>query len=709
MKTILHLFTLLLILQPGLIFTQNIKEYPVAKDYAIHGTPKILCLVSHKFGANTHFNLDNMRELGWEITLAGLTDTVQPCPWSDDYGNLPLAMDSLLQDIMNINTWDALAIMPANWWSSGGAYVDFLGDQHTLDLISDANIAGKVIWATCAGVRVLAAADVINGKNVTGKQNFQNEYIAAGANYLGPDILPVVDGNIVTSTKGMYFNTEMIEALATAMENLSGRSEKHLTNSAEVNWKAKDIDLPGKDVIWSKIWGAEMSDGFFAVSPTIGGKIVMSGYRYSDDFMSEALNIWIDEDGNLELFNTGGGLNNEFIFDNAPLNDGSVLTAGYTASFGEGCKDIEVTSLNPDGSMNWFATYGGSNIDVAKSIVSLSDGNILVCGHTESLGNGENDVYLLKTWPNGFLIWEQTYGGIKAERGLKAIEASDGNYIVIGETGSFGAGKKDVWLLKVNMDGSEIWSNTFGNQDYQTAHDIIETAGNQFVIVGSSDIHDEDFLNIYIIKTDSNGNLIWEKQMGCPQDFYEHGMSITETPDGNYLITATVNNAVTRCNDAWVLILDPDGELLWSETFGDEGNDRLVDAAVIDDQCIVLAGQTDSWGEGGFDAWAVKISNPLVNIPENKITHPDHSLIVCPAVFSSSVDISFENDVPVEVFIRDISGEKICDFGIYSPGCHRLNWDGRGSSARRLMAGMYFINLVDENGRIQTAKIILHD
>ncbi|MCF8365746.1 MAG: DJ-1/PfpI family protein [Bacteroidales bacterium] len=683
---------------------QDLSSQNAVREFS--GTPRVLCLLSNKFGANTHFNIDNMRTFGWEPTIAGLTDTVQPCPWSDDFGNLPFAVDTIFTEISNISNWDVLAIMPANWWTSGGAYVDLLNSPESLALIADAVSNGLIVWATCAGVRVLAAADVINGVSVTGKGNFQNEYLAAGANYLGENILPVIDGNIVTSTKGMYFNTEIIEAIETAIENQADKRGSIEDHNPETILETTTVDLKNDIVLWSKTFGTDKSEGAKCILGLGNDKYYVSGFMHTEAYMADALSIWIDAAGTSGLFCMGGGINNEFVDAACAGDESSVLTAGYTASFGAGQKDMEITKLDENGSMNWFSTFGGQGIDVAKSIVKLSDGNHLACGYTESFGAGENDIYLVKLFPNGQMIWERTYGGAKAERGLKALEMNDGSYLVVGETGSVGAGKKDVYLLKIDTQGEVVWQRTFGDEDYQSGRDVIETSEGNILIVGSSDIHGDDFLNIYLIKTDLDGNLIWEKQYACPLDFYEYGISVIETLEGSYLISSTVNDAQTRENDAYLLMLDQDGTELWSDTFGGSRSDRLLSLTQTNDQCFILAGQTNSWGAGEYDMWIVKISNPLTSRAEMNTSGNIFNLLVNPKMFNQSVDIGFSTDKILSLTILDAVGRTVFNFGSFKAGYHNVCWDGRTQNGGSLPSGMYFLNLTDESGFTKISKLI---
>ncbi len=177
---------------------------------------KALVVVPYLFGANSFLSIEKLHEMGWEITTTGLTNTVQPCFWGD-----PLSVDFLVSEVTNITDYDCLILCPAQSYASpSSAYSTILNSTAAMDLFVNANANGLVIFATCAGVRCLAAADIINGVNITGKDYYINEYTAAGANFLGSGIPAVIDGNIVTSTRGQYYWQQNIEAIRTAMENL---------------------------------------------------------------------------------------------------------------------------------------------------------------------------------------------------------------------------------------------------------------------------------------------------------------------------------------------------------------------------------------------------------------------------------------------------------------------------------------------------------
>jgi len=101
----------------------------------------------------------------------------------------------------------------------------------------------------------------------------------------------------------------------------------------------------------------------------------------------------------------------------------------------------------------WSQTYGGNNMDVARSLVETSNGGYAIAGETDSFGAGEDDFWLVKIDSNGNMEWNRTYGGEEPDRAYSLVETSDGGYALTGYTLSFGAGSYDFWLIKTDAQG----------------------------------------------------------------------------------------------------------------------------------------------------------------------------------------------------------------------------------------------------------------
>jgi hypothetical protein len=571
-------------------------------DVNFNSNVNVLAIIPDSYGANIYFNLDNMELFGWTVTLTGLTEIVKPCPWAESAFGLPeMSVDILIGDIDDISSYDVLAIMPATR-RSGDAYGDLLDNVDALDLISSAKNNGLIIWATCAGVRVLAAADVLDGVKVTGSIQFKSEYDAAGALYLGEKIPPVIDQKIVTCMRDQYWNKENIEAIATALEH-SNVVSKNCFDGIEKN----DVlcSSPSGDM-WTKSYGGISADGGRSVIIAEDEGYVVVGYTFSSAVgESDMYVVCIDEHGDILWSNTYGGLGYDYGYDICPADDSGYILTGYSTSFSTGgSKDIYVVKIDNIGNEIWSKTFGGDGLDVGMSICQADDG-YLICGYTESFGYGENDIYVVKIDKTGVVLWEKQYGGSGAELGYQIRQTSDGNYVIIGASGS-DRENYDFYLLKISDDGSLVWENFYGapggEGGYDRGHSVVETRDGGFILVGESNFG--DVLNILVVKTDDQGDTEWVQVFGKP--LHDHGSNVIETVDGNFVICGRFDSTDKGRNDIGLVKLNDKGDELWNKTINMHNSEWAISIIETNDGGLLLTGHTDSFGMGSYDLLIMK-------------------------------------------------------------------------------------------------------
>ena len=142
-------------------------------------------------------------------------------------------------------------------------------------------------------------------------------------------------------------------------------------------------------------------------------------------------------------------------------SDGGFVVAGWTRSFGAGREDAWVLKLDADGEIQWQKTFGGGNGDQATAVWQTADGGFIVAAGTSSFGTGHYDVWLLRLDAEGALVWQQTYGGTQADVALDVQQTSDGGFVVMAATGSFGATGLDPWILKLTAGGTVEWQRRY--------------------------------------------------------------------------------------------------------------------------------------------------------------------------------------------------------------------------------------------------------
>jgi len=155
--------------------------------------------------------------------------------------------------------------------------------------------------------------------------------------------------------------------------------------------------------------------------------------------------------------------------------------------------------------------YGGVADDYGSRVLQMDDGGYIVASITESFGAGYRDIYLIRTDEYGDVTWTKTYGGTGYEQPNAMKKTNDGNIIIAGETSSFGAGNSDCYLIKINQDGDTLWTRTYGGADEDGACDVIQTSDNGLILVGYSSSYTTVFCSLYIVKTNSDGDTIWTK------------------------------------------------------------------------------------------------------------------------------------------------------------------------------------------------------
>jgi hypothetical protein len=204
---------------------------------------------------------------------------------------------------------------------------------------------------------------------------------------------------------------------------------------------------------------------------------------------------------------TYGVTGSDYAYSVQQTSDGGYIVAGGTASFGAGSVDFLLIKTDANGNIIWVKTYGGISYDNARSVQQTSDGGYIVAGLTSSFGAGNWDVWLIKTDANGNLQWAKTYGGTNYDYAYSVQQTSDGGYIMTGGTASFGAGNWDVWLIKTDANGNLQWAKTYGGTDDDYAYSVQQTSDGGYILAGVTSSFGAGGSDFFLIKTDANGNI----------------------------------------------------------------------------------------------------------------------------------------------------------------------------------------------------------
>jgi len=320
--------------------------------------------------------------------------------------------------------------------------------------------------------------------------------------------------------------------------------------------------------------------------------------------MSDAVDVHATCDRNTEWDKTFGGSEDDLAYSVQQTADGGYILGGSTLSYGAGVSDAWLVKTDADGNTLWDKTFGGSEDDVANSVQQTADGGYILGGYTYSYGaaGDTHDAWLVKTDADGNIVWDKTFGGSGAEEANSVQQTADGGYILGGYTYSYGAGESDAWLVKTDADGNTVWDTTFGGSEQDGANSVQQTADGGYILGGHTRSYGVGDADAWLIKTDADGNIMWDKTFGG-SDNDDEVYSVQQTVDGGYILGVTYG---AREVDAWLIKTDSDGNTVWDTTFGGSEDDEANSVQQTVDGGYILGGHTRSYGEGHYDAWLIK-------------------------------------------------------------------------------------------------------
>ncbi|MEA2053880.1 MAG: hypothetical protein U9O96_02005 [Candidatus Thermoplasmatota archaeon] len=278
------------------------------------------------------------------------------------------------------------------------------------------------------------------------------------------------------------------------------------------------------------------------------------------------------------------------------VNGGYAIMGGCMAqntSWSE--SDVFLLKIDENGNIIWNKTYGGNGEDVGLSLVKTENG-YAICGYTMSYGNGGVDVWIVKTDEQGNELWNKTYGREGDDFGKHIIKTNDG-YAIVGSSGNRDG---DIWVIRIDEDGNIIWNKTYGGEDYDGGEDILKTEDGYLICGVTASYGKEKSWDAWLIKIDENGNEVWNKTY----DYGDMEWATRIIKVGNGYIVC--GNTVGAIPSGWLIKVDNQGNEVWNKTYGGGDVERFSDITEIEDG-YVLAGCTGTYDVGFTDGWLLKI------------------------------------------------------------------------------------------------------
>jgi len=290
---------------------------------------------------------------------------------------------------------------------------------------------------------------------------------------------------------------------------------------------------------------------------------------------------------------TYGGTGADFATAALATPDGGYVVAGYTNSFSPGTIAAWLLKLDANGEVVWQKIYSGPYFGIYPNSVELAaDGGYIVAADLWATG-GEANVWVAKLDANGNLAWQKSYGGNAVDISRNAIATADGGYAIAASTGSFALGSFDVWVLKLDSAGNIVWQKAYGGYADDQAGVIRATRDGGYVIAGYAGAFPAPGRkSAWLLRIDASGNVLWHNAYaGALGDTV--AQDVRPTPDGGYIVAGYRYSTGPGLTDALLLRLDAAGNIVWQKTYGGINHDAANSVLATSDGGFVVAGYTE--------------------------------------------------------------------------------------------------------------------
>jgi hypothetical protein len=430
--------------------------------------------------------------------------------------------------------------------------------------------------------------------NSTWNQNTEIDFLSGKVN----NVTITSNGNLELRQHNRYFD-----------DNFSDDSKISYKNNITVDTLKNKIKLTISNNEFFKTFGGIYSDNGYCIERTNeNGYIILGDTELNYDSQSDIWLIKIDNNGNIIWNRTFSESKKDYGQSIKQTSDGGFIILGMV-DWGTIPWLIKTNSI---GVMEWDKKFDGEDNYYGKDVIQTSDGGFLIVGYwadntstrdTRHSKRGNSDIWLVKTSSNGTLEWNKTFGGIFYELGYSVQQTSDGGYIIVGYTRSFGAGQTDIWIIKTNEFGNMQWNKTIGGKDGDWGVKIQQTSDKGYIIAGETKSYGVSGVDIWLIKIDTNGNIQWNKTFG--REFDDYVNYVQQTGDNGYIILGS-SLSYYYDSDIWLIKTDNSGNMQWNEIYVGDNPDYAGSIQQSSDGGYIIVGSTESFGSGKSDIWLIK-------------------------------------------------------------------------------------------------------
>ncbi len=324
------------------------------------------------------------------------------------------------------------------------------------------------------------------------------------------------------------------------------------------------------------------------------------------------INLYAQDSAHIFTF---GGIQNDVCNQIQPTYDKGFIMVGTTNSFGCGYNNIYAIKTDSAGNRLWSATYSANEIQEGFSVAATFDHGYAFLGFTDTKGANGYDVLLVRTDSAGNELWEKTYGGDNWDFGYSLQQLPDSGFIICGLTYSYGPGNGNVYVIRTDKNGDTIWTRALGGLGYNIGNSVCVVEDSLYAIMGNTTSFGLGDSNAYFILMDNKGIVKKDTTYGCTHS--TEGNSIRETQDKGFIIFGATDSIQTGKPDEMLLKIDSAGHLQWVHIFNSSGRSIGHDALQAPDASYLAVSTSNAYGLGGyamriwsFDAGGLPLSGP---------------------------------------------------------------------------------------------------
>jgi hypothetical protein len=457
-------------------------------------------------------------------------------------------------------------------------------------------------------------------------------------------------------------------------------------------------------ITFERTYGDTADDYGYSVQQTSDGGYIIAGGTESFGLGSyDVYLIKTDSLGDTLWTMTYGGVDYDNAYSVYQTSDDGYIIGGSTWSFGSGRSDFYLIRTDSSGETLWTKAHGDTFIDWGRTVQQTFDGGFIIAGVTAICGSCDFNFYLVRINSLGDTLWTRIYGGPGGDWGWSCQQTSDGGFVIVGQTSSFGSGANDVWLIKTNSLGDTLWTRTYGDFQSEVGYSVQETFDGGYIIAGSKSG------DVYMVKTDSLGGTLWSRTIGGSG--WHYCRSVQQTSDGGFICVGETESFGSDSTDFYLVRVNPLGDTLWTKTYGGPNDDWGYSVQQTSDGGFVVTGCKNCPSQSS-DVYLIKTdeNGMVVGVEEES---SEFGIRIAefrlkrnfPNPFNKLTTISYQlkatSHTTLEIY--DITGRLVETLvnEHKEPGVYQVKWNGRDQAS-----GIYFYRIRSREF-VDTRKMVL--